>query len=328
MKLFLPGAGARMIPSLKSLPEVSSVVVSLNDEFAPGNFLADRAYRLPRFDHPGFFPGVSAIHDLEKFDVCIPVLDAAMLAFTKPPADAFSGRFLTGMSPKAAVRIATDKIEIHRLFTGCGLPTPETWTLPDFLELSRQPFPCFLKPRYAEIRDLGGGIYRRLDDPTDLKYWASKLGAQAKGHVVQPLLTGTEININFFCDADGEVRSIVPIARLAGEPGGSLTRGMILEDTRFDHFCRKLAGAIRLWGSNELQVMSDRDGGVQFTELSVRLNGGSHFLQAAGVDHFANLLRLIRGEPVDFPKGPNLIGMTSWEVMRTFTQSPLRDVLK
>ncbi len=312
-----------MIPSLKSLPEVREVVVSLHDEFAAGNFLADRAYRLPRFDHPGFLPGVSAIHDLEGFDVCIPVLDAALLAFTKPEADAFFGRFAVGMAPKAAIRIATDKMEVYRLFTGCGLPTPDTWTLPEFLKMSRQPFPCFLKPRHAEVRDFGNGIYRRLDNPEDLHYWSRKLGPLVKDHVVQPLLTGREINVNFFCDADGEVRSIVPIARLAGEPGYAMSRGMILEDGRFDSYVLKLAKSVRLWGSNEIQVMVAQDGTTHFTEINVRLNGGSHFLQAAGVDHFANLLRLIRGEPVDFPRKPRLLKMTSWEVMHTFTKATL-----
>jgi len=323
MKLFLPGAGARLIPALKSVAGVRDIIVSTNDPFSPGAFLADRSYLLPRFDQPEFIEAVLSIHDQERFDACLPVLDSALLFFARN-GERFAGRrFRIAMSDPSVVEIACDKVQLVQYFKLWGLPVPETRTFDDYLAGPSRPLPCFLKPRYPSDRDFGDAIYTALTEDIDVGYWAEKLAGRLDRYVIQPLLDGDEVNIHFFCDELGEPRSIVALRRLAGRPGDAMSRGEIIDATPFAWAVRAVCGAVRLWGANELQAFVGGGGPTWFTELNVRLNGSSPFVKAAGADPFENTVRLLRGQPVSFPTRPRPLSMTQWEHSHFFERSPV-----
>ncbi len=323
MKIFLPGAGARMIPPLKAVPGVGEVIVSTNDPWGAGVFLADRAYPLPAFEEPGCAEGVLAIYDRERFDACLPVLDSAVLFFARHRDRFRDAPFRLGMAEPDVIEMACDKVRMVEFLAGCGLPVPPTWTFAEYLAGPGCRPPCFLKPRFPEDRDFGRAVYVRLEDETDVGYWAKKLAGGLDRHVVQPVLEGQEFNINFFCDASGEVRSIVTIRVIENTPGGAILRGEIVRDARFSGFVRSLAGAVRLWGANQLQSIVSPEGEISFVEINVRLSGSSPFVSAAGADEFANTVRLLRGEPVSFPGRVRPLRQTRWDHLQFFEGEPI-----
>jgi hypothetical protein len=73
LKIFIPAGGGQIghIKALKELAEVSEVIISDTYEWSYGNFIADRSYRMPRFQDPGFWDNFEQIYDKEKFDVCL-----------------------------------------------------------------------------------------------------------------------------------------------------------------------------------------------------------------------------------------------------------------
>lgn len=315
-----------MIPALKSTPGVSGVIVSLDDPFGAGAFLADRAYLLPRFDEPGFAEGVMSIYEHERFDACLPVLDSALLFFARNR-DGFRGApFRIATCEPDVIELACDKMRLLRFLEGLGLPVPATRTFADYLGASAHPLPCFLKPRYPEDRDFGRAVYKRLDDAGEVGYWAKKLTDCLDRYLVQPLLDGRELNIDFFCDASGEVRATVVVHRSQSEPGAALSRGEIVSGDHFAGQVRAVAGAVRLWGANQLQAFVSPDGAIVFTELNVRLTGDSPFVKAAGMDYFEGTVRLLRGEDVSFPEKPRALRMIQWDQPCFFEASPVLPV--
>lgn len=323
MKIFVPGAGARMIPPLKSVPGVNRVIVSTNDPWGAGGFLADRIYPLPRFDEPGCAEGVLAIYERERFDACLPVLDSALLFFARHQNRFRDVPFRLGMSGPDVIEMACDKMRMIRSLASCGLPVPATSTFAEFLAGPRCGLPCFLKPRFPEDRDFGRAVYTRLSDESDVGYWATKLAGNLDRHIVQPVLEGQEFNINFFCDASGAVQSIATIRIVDNTPGGAIARGEIVEDDRFFKYVRSLAGAFHLWGANQLQAFVSPRGDICFVEINVRLNGSSPFVSAAGADEFANTVCLLRGEPVSFPERLRPLRMTRWDHLHFFEEIPI-----
>ncbi|MCC6356416.1 MAG: ATP-grasp domain-containing protein [Verrucomicrobiae bacterium] len=322
MKIYLPGAGARMIPPLKATHGVSEVIVSIDDPCAAGAFLADRAYLLPRFDGPGFAEGVMSIYGRERFDACLPVLDSALLFFARNR-DRFRDQpFRIAMGDPGVVEMACDKLRLLRFLEGCGLRVPATQTFEEYLGAPARALPSFLKPRYPDDRDFGRAVYTRLEDAADVSHWATKLADRLGRYVVQPFLEGDEHNIDFFCDASGEIRSVVALRRIRGVPGAALSRGEIADAERFVRHVRAVAGAVQLWGANQLQAIVSPEGVIQFTELNVRLTGSCPLVRAAGMDFFAGTVRLLRGEPVSFPERPRPLRMTQWDHAHYFEESP------
>ncbi|HPA19995.1 MAG TPA: ATP-grasp domain-containing protein [Verrucomicrobiae bacterium] len=322
MKLYLPGAGARMIPAVRAVSAVSEVVVSINDSLGAGGFLADRAYLLPGFDEPGFAEGVMAIHRRERFDACLPVLDSALLFFARNWDRFRDAPFRLAMCDPGIVEMACDKVSTLSFLAGCGLPVPPTQTFAEYLGASAHPLPRFLKPRYPEDRDFGRAVYARLKDTADVGYWAAKLAGGLDRHIVQPLLEGDEFNIDFFCDASGDVRSTVIVRRVSGEPGCALSCGEIVPGNRFAREVRAVTEAVRLWGANQLQAIVAPGGARCFTELNARLTADSPFVQAAGVDYFEGTVRLLRGEDIDFPEAPRALRMVQWDHVCYFEKPP------
>lgn len=312
-----------MIPALKAAPGVGEVIVSLDDTFGAGAFLADRAYLLPRFNEPGFAEGVISIYEHDRFDACVPVLDSALLFFARNRDRFRDAPFSVAMCDPEAVELACDKVRLLRFLESCGLRVPTTQTFAEYLGAPAQAPPCFLKPRYPEDRDFGRAVYAGLEDTADVEYWATKLACVLDRYLVQPRLSGDELNIDFFCDASGDVRATVVLRRIAGEPGCALSRGQIVPGDSFADSVRAVAGSIRLWGANQLQAMVSPDGTFCITELNVRLTADSPFVQAAGMDYFEATVRLLRGQPISFPEGPRPLCLTQWDHAHFFGESPI-----
>lgn len=47
-------------------------------------------------------------------------------------------------------------------------------------------------------------LYMKLEDSYDLDYILKKIQTNQDDYVVQDFISGREINIDFFCDANGE----------------------------------------------------------------------------------------------------------------------------
>ena len=326
MKVFVPGCGARVIPVLKETPGVSEVITSQLSPDAYGNFLADRSYQLPRFDDPEFIDRFLRVYERERFDVCLPAHDAALVVFSRNRSRFEDLDFQLAMNSAEVIEVVGDKIAMTRYLAECGLPTLETVTLDDFVAKRPFEFPCYLKPRFIEMRDSPSGIYVELTNSEDLERSLAKITDDLSRYVVQPFVEGTEYNIDFFCDGDGEVRSVVALKRLSMNAGRAIANGEIVLEDGFTRHVEAATKKLRFWGPAQLQMYRTQAGGEVFTEINARLSGSSVFVRAAGVDYFRHLMALLEGKAVDVPETARLMRMGVTEIPYFYEESPMRSI--
>jgi len=326
MKIFVPGGGSRIIPPLRELPDVDEVIVSQIHPWAYGNFAAHRSYRLPRFDDPAFLDRFEEIFHRDPFDVCLPVHDMALLVFSRNRRRIESLPFRLAINPEPTIELVADKMALHDFFHTCGLPTPATRTLEAFALSRDLGMPCFVKPRFIDMRDSPAELYMKVEDEVDLEYALQKVRGAESRYVIQEFVEGTEVNIDFFCDADGAVRSVVPLKRLGMGANRAIGRGEILFDDRFGDHVAMVAKHARFWGPCQLQGYLVGDGEeLRFTEINARLSGSSIFVKEAGVNYFAHLLSLLRSEPVEIREKPRPLLMSIREAPFFYSESPIRE---
>ena len=201
MKLFIPGAGGKVqhILNFQSVQEVSEVVISDINDWSPGNFSADKGYLLPPFQEPDFMSKFIDLDNDEKFDLCIPLHDASLSLFSK-----FRNiiRCPLLINNSESIDIISDKMKTFAFFKELGLNTPETILVEDFdvkFALSKQ---FYIKPKKIHLRGTEKQFFHAINDEIDAQYAKSKTVNDSTEYVVQDLIEGEEINIDFFCDLD------------------------------------------------------------------------------------------------------------------------------
>lgn len=325
MKLFLPGAGQKVshIANFRAVPGVSRVIISDIFPWSYGCFVADAAYETPPFAAPDFLDAVDRIYERDPFDVCVPIHDASLVVFSEARKQGRTWPFVVAANGPETVDVIADKVRTYEFFQHCGLPTPRLWPLKTFLRLPDVTAPYYLKPRRIDMRGTSDAVFAPIRDTADRDYFARKLAGREEAFVVQEFAAGTEINLDFFCDSAGKVRSVVAVARLGMGATRGIARGEILIADRFYPYIERIAADLRLWGPNQVQVFAQADGSLLFMEINGRLSGSSIFVKAAGVDYFEYFLKLLRNEPVEIREQPEPLHMTMWEQPHFYKQSPL-----
>jgi len=306
MKLFIPGAGAKVnhILNFREIRGVDKVIISDIYPWAYGNFVADSAYQLPLFEDPDFFPQFEKLLEQEKFDVCLPLHDASLYLFYNNRERMEQYPFTLAMNEQRTCEVIVDKLATYEFFMTNGIPTARMHRLDLFIQLKTRQYPCFLKPRLIHMRGTAKQLYLKLEDDDDLEYVLKRIKGREDGYVVQEFLDGTEVNIDFFCDDLGVVKSIVPLERQGMGLNRGISRGKIRIDDRFTPYVLKIAEKLKFWGANQIQCYLDDHGNLAFTEINGRFSGSSVFVKEAGVNFFHYFVRLLRGEPIEIRETP------------------------
>lgn len=324
MKLFLLGAGGKIrhIKNFQELKAVDGVIISDIFEWSYGNFVADKSYITPRFDDPSFYTVFDSIYKAEKFDVCIPLHDASLMLVSENREFFSKYPFQLGINCEETITTAADKLLMYQFFVKNDIPTLLTYTVEEFLSLSKHVFPYFIKPRYIKMRGSAQQRYTKIEDEHDLQYILQKIKGYEDQYVVQEFVEGKEVNLDFFCDKSGAVKVIVPVERQAMGASRGISRGEILFEDTYDSFILRIAQNMHLVGANNAQLYVDKEGRIRFTEINPRFSGSSALVKEAGVNFFQYFIDQLLGKEIgDIPK-PNYLKMSSWEAPNFFTESP------
>ncbi len=326
MKLFIPGAGMKVshILNFKEIPDVTKVIISDIYPWTYGTFVADASYILPRFDAPEFFKEFYAVYEKERFDVCIPMHDSCLYLFNKNRESLLKQPFKLAMNPKETVDLVSDKLMTYRFFVENDIPTAELYTIDDFMGLGTYSFPYYIKPRYIYLRGTERQVYMKIEDSYDMEYALRRIKGNEEEFVVQEFLSGTEINVDFFCDDSGRVKSIVPLKRLGMGISRGITQGEIIFDDSFDPYVLKITELVRFWGANQVQLYVSDDNTFKFVELNGRFSGSSIMVKEAGVNYFYYFVKLLRGEEIEIREKPRYLQMSCWEKPFFFDRSRIR----
>lgn len=167
-----------------------------------------------------------------------------------------------------AMEVGFDKFKTARFLESCGLPFPWTEIVG---EGQPHDFPCILKSR------AGAGSVDVTIAPRELQSWYE---SSRPGHIWQELLSSSEHEYTccIFRSLRGEVRSIVYNRTLQG---GTTKSGHVVENQEITDVLMRIADALNLTGSINVQLRLTSKGPVVF-EINPRFSSTLMFRHQMG----------------------------------------------
>jgi carbamoyl-phosphate synthase large subunit len=285
------------------------------DPYAPGLFLVppERRLILARGDDPGFVDRILAICRDQDIGIVVPTVDSELLPLAERRAEFEAEGIHLMVTSVSALAFCLDK---WVLMERCAetVKVPRSALFDQSFDPDGFGFPFFLKPRSGS----GSRGIHAVREPADL------LGIDRSADLlVQEFLPGTEYSLDVLASADGEVRAVVPRARLKIDSGIAIT-GKTVPSEKLQATGKAAAEAIGLTGVANVQVKDDPAGEAALIEINPRFPGTMPLTVASGVNMPALVLREVRGEPM--PSGPipfEEIAMARFFDQRTFPVAEL-----
>ncbi len=275
---------------------------------APAIHAADACYRAPRIKDPEYLPAILRLCDRENINLIIPLMDLDIVTFSRNRQifEKKGVQFL--LHPPETIETSMDKLATFDLLEKNGLPTPMTFLSGQWEEAVRRcGFPLMVKARYADMKASGDYWMRRLQSQKELKEALGQISGKEDRYVLQEYLGGTEITVDFFCNPQGEVVSVVPGLRLSAlskafsQDGGAIDQGRTFHDPGIDALVAKLARATRFWGAANFQGYLDPEKEIKIVEINPRFSGATVMTRGAGHDYFQWSIDLASGKGVPHP---------------------------
>lgn len=317
MKILLPGCGNKInhIKYFKELPEVEKIIITDIYPHTYGGFIADSAYIVPGFGDEAFFDKLLEIYEKEKFDFCFPIHDYSLFVFSNKREYLSRMPYKTIMNCKETVDIVSDKLSTYHFFVENGFPTPKTYLLSEFIE-NRKPLNnnlYFIKPRFIVSRGTAKQFFMKIEDEADLDYALRKIPKLYDQYVIQEYVSGNEINVDFFCDGNGDLKSVVTIHREAMGQSRGISRGkVVFIKDEINDYVKKLTNKMNLIGANQIQVY-ENENELIFTEINGRFSGSSVLCKEAGVNFFKYFIQMVQGQAIAITEKPVFLKMSTYE---------------
>lgn len=314
-------AASRRVPlvqafraALAALNVRGSIIVTDVNPLSPAVYAADRAYRVPMADDPGYLDALLDICAAERVRLVVPTIDDELPMFGAAR-EAFGALgVLAACSPEETAIICNDKHLTSMHLSAQGVACAASF-LPDTLP-SSPAFPLFIKPRGGR----GGVGAFPIRDARELDFFLDYVPSP----VVQEYLEGPEYTLDVLCRFDGTPLSIVPRERVVIR-AGVIDRGRTVRSPKLMRLAEQVCSAMRFGGPVNIQCRMRGDDPVVF-EINPRFSGGIPLTIAAGANFPALLARLALGETVEPSIGSFRDGlwMTNYETSVFVEEARLR----
>ena len=279
------------------------VIVTDVNPLSPAVHIADRAYRVPFSNEPGYLDEIRFICESQGIGLVVPTIDDEVPLFAAHRAEFEAAGVRVAVPSRRTAEVCVDKYATSRRLRMAGVAVAETWLparLPDDLT-----YPLFIKPR-----DGRGGVQafavRNIEELTFF------LG-YVHNPVVQRYLDGPEFTLDLLCDFDGRPLSVVPRERVVIR-SGVIDRGRTVNDPALISLALSCARVFSFAGAVNIQCRVVRGVPTVF-EINPRFAGGIPLTLAAGADFPGMLvdLALNRSVPPSIGAFKSELWMSSFE---------------
>lgn len=253
---------------------------------APALKFVDDSVVVPRITDSSYIPELKRICGEEKVDALIPTIDTDLLLLSQHR-DEF-GETKVFISSPDKVKICRDKRYTADYFESLGLKSPHPV---DDVEYYHGSFPAFIKPKDGSSSI---NAYKATNE-ADLK----ELTTRVPDYIIQPFITGTEYTVDIFCDWDGNPMFITPRIRLAVR-AGEVLKTEIRQDEQIIDEMKRLCRDFKPRGQITVQLIKTADGEDWYIEINPRFGGGAPLSIKAGADSAEAVIRILRGEKLDY----------------------------
>jgi carbamoyl-phosphate synthase large subunit len=257
---------------------------------APALFFCDHTVIVPRIKDADYIPTLQKICKEENIDAMVPTIDTDLLLLAEHRENFGSTKVVVSEPDK--VKVCRDKRYTADYFDSVGLLSPHP--VDDWKEY-KSGFPAFIKPK-----DGSSSIFAyKVENINELRAYVD----QVPDYIIQPFIDGTEYTVDIFCDFEGNPIFITPRIRLAVR-AGEVLKTEISQDEKIIAEMLQLIADYKPCGQITVQMIREKSSGDDYyIEINPRFGGGAPLSIKAGADSAEALLRLIRGEQLNFNNG-------------------------
>jgi len=270
------GRRGHLVAILRQASEIcggGSVIAIDSSPLSAAGLLADKFEIVPRVDDPTFVSHVLEICERHSIRHVVPTIDPELPVYAAARARFEEANREVWVSSPEVVALGSDKWLFHTWLTQNDLASPATAEVrsPSAVELSG---PIIAKPRS------GSSSIGVLRAPSVHSLPISELG---NDYIIQELVPGYEVTVDFAVDRSGRLRGISARRRLevrAGEVSKAVTIDHPRLREKVEHLVGLLPGAFGVL--NVQAIVNDQSGEFAFVELNPRFGGGYPLSWQAG----------------------------------------------
>jgi carbamoyl-phosphate synthase large subunit len=213
--------------------------------------------------------------------------------------------------------ICKDKRLTAGWFEERGLPFPKT--IPPVSGLSQLmlpatcSFPLFARP------EVGQGSFGGITISSQAML--SALDGQARGLIIQEMVTDPEYSIDVLSSFDGQALQAVVRRRLVVR-GGESTTTQVVQCPELEALALKVCDGLGLVGHSVVQAFWSEQHGPRLIEVNPRFGGASTLSIRAGLDSPRRIVGMLRGDPDAYRNRPIQIGLVMHRVAEDFFVEP------
>lgn len=245
----------------------------------------DYFYKVPKATMPNYCKVISEISHHHQVDIILPLTDPEVdvLSHQRSKSNILNDRLaLTNSKTVVACR---DKEIVARFFSQCSeVQVIDSFTLQE-MDTKELHYPLLAKPKKGRSSE---GV-RCINS-------SSELERLDNSYIIQPLLDGVIVAVDFVRDHSGNVVSL-PRKELKRTPRGAGLDVQVFEDPRICDLIVTIAEKLNIIGCMNIEFMFT-NGVYYLMDINPRFSAGVGFSKKAGYDFILNHVRVFLGENI------------------------------
>lgn len=297
MRIIISSAGRRVYlvrwfqEALANLDILGEVHVLDYDPGAAAAASADGYRQMPAYTSPDYAEAFWQAIDSIQPNLFISLNDYELTKLSEGLANQLrAGGVAVPALDTASHRAASDKLEMYRVLSDVGIPTPRTVPLSDaagVFDLLETSPAVIIKDRWGS----GSSGLRRLTRE-HAKRWVNAHGADLLEEnpaeldtlVMQPDLGGTEYGVDIVTSVHGGTLEGLMARRKMAMRHGETSAAVTVDNTPFQGMAAALNGVLGVRGTVDIDCIISDDGIPQVIDINPRFGGGYPFSHIAGAD--------------------------------------------
>lgn len=245
----------------------------------------DYFYRVPKACSSAFCETITDISVRHQVDFILPLTD--------PEVDVLSDQRINygvlndrlALSSNKTIINCRDKENVARFFSECNnVQVIDSFT-PKEMHLCELQYPLLAKPKKG-----------RSSEGVKCIYSNKELASLDDSYIVQPLLNGTIVTVDFVRDYSGNV-ACLPRKELLRTSKGAGLEVQIFQDPKICELISTIAEKLNIMGCMNLEFIHT-NGHYYLMDINPRFSAGVGFSKKAGYDFVLNHIRVFLGQPI------------------------------
>lgn len=274
----------------KELKGIGKIIVADCSNLAPALYSGDKAYIIPRIDHPEYMNAIKTICTAENINAIFSLIDPELSLLAKY-SQAFKEMGITTIvSPYSVCETFLDKYAAARFYQENGYKCAPTYNnFSDFsvaLQMNELDFPVFIKPQRGSA-SLNVNQARNIEE-------AKIIFKSAEDMIIQEYLHGQELGVDVYVDMiSNQVVSIFIKEKIAMR-AGETDKARSIKSVKLFKIVADLVIQAGLRGPIDLDIF-DVNGEYYISEINPRFGGGYPLAYECGVNFPKYLINNLQG---------------------------------